>query len=290
MIQVSTRSDLDRALAQVGHRAGGQRSHLALVPTMGNIHAGHLQLVKAAKLRADITAVSIYVNPTQFNQSDDFTHYPRTLDADLNKLAGEQVDLVFTPDSEEIYPHGETLHAQVESPLAASGLENSHRPGHFRGVATVVCKLFNLFQPTSALFGKKDYQQLAVINAMVNELFQPVEIIAEETVREPDGLALSSRNSRLTDEQRAVAPLLFSTLKTVANDLTHGADYRELEQNAAATLTTAGFNVDYVAVRDRTLRTPEPGDSNLVVLAAAELGKVRLIDNLETVIAATKAA
>jgi len=290
VIQVSTRSGLDRALAQVGHRAGGQRPHLALVPTMGNIHAGHLQLVKAAKLRADITAVSIYVNPTQFNQSDDFTHYPRTLDADLNKLAGEQVDLVFTPDSEEIYPHGETLHAQVESPLAAFGLENSHRPGHFRGVATVVCKLFNLFQPTSALFGKKDYQQLAVINAMVNELFQPVEIIAEETVREADGLALSSRNSRLTDEQRAVAPLLFSTLKTVANDLTHGADYRELEQNAAAMLTTAGFNVDYVAVRDRTLRTPEPGDRNLVVLAAAELGKVRLIDNLETAIAATEAA
>ena len=275
MIQVSSRTDLQDALAQAGQTVGRQNPRLALVPTMGNIHAGHLQLVKAAKARADITAVSIYVNPTQFNQNDDFTHYPRTLDADLNQLASEQVDLVFTPDSAEMYPHGENLHSQVESPLAASGLENSHRPGHFRGVATVVCKLFNLFQPTFALFGKKDYQQLAVINAMVNELFQPVKIIAEETVREPDGLALSSRNSRLSDEQRAIAPLLFNTLETMATELTNGSDYQELEQNAAAKLTSAGFNVDYVAVRDRALQVPEPETSNLVLLAAAELGKVR---------------
>ncbi len=277
MIRVSTREELRLALQ---HRPIEQR--LALVPTMGNIHAGHLQLVNRARHEADYTAVSIFVNPTQFDQADDFEHYPRTLEADLEKLAAAGVDLVFTPEPVHIYPHGETLLAQVEAPVAAAGLEGAHRPGHFRGVATVVCKLFNLFQPDLAVFGKKDYQQLAVINAMVNELFQPVTIIAEETLREADQLALSSRNSRLTAAERRKAPLLFATLQEVAEQIAVRNDYQTLEELALTKLKNEGFFVDYVTIRDRSLQPPGTGSHQLVILAAATLGKVRLIDNLET--------
>jgi len=277
VIQVSTRADLRHSLAT--SREHGQR--LALVPTMGNIHAGHLQLVDSARNHADFTAVSIFVNPTQFDEADDFQHYPRTLDTDLEQLAAANVDLVFTPGVEQLYPHGETLQAYVESPLAAEGLEGAHRPGHFRGVATIVCKLFNLFQPDIAVFGKKDYQQLAVINAMTNELLLPVTIVAEKTWRESDMLALSSRNIRLTAAQRRVAPTLFATLSQVAEQLIGDNDFEQLEHAAVKTLTEAGFNVDYVTIRDRDLKKPAPETRQLVILAAATLGKVRLIDNLE---------
>lgn len=277
MIQVSTRADLRRSLD--AHRKQAHR--VALVPTMGNIHAGHLQLVNSARSRADFTAVSIFVNPTQFDQAEDFQHYPRTLDADLEQLAAANVDLVFTPEVDQLYPHGDTLQAQVEAPAAAQGLEGGHRPGHFRGVATVVCKLFNLFRPDVAVFGKKDYQQLAVINAMVDELFLPVKIVAEETLREADNLALSSRNSRLTTTERQIAPELFKVLQKAAEELTNDSDLQALEHAATAALTKAGFRVDYVSIRDRALKIPDPNNCQLVILAAAALGKVRLIDNLE---------
>ncbi|MBL4622001.1 MAG: pantoate--beta-alanine ligase [Immundisolibacteraceae bacterium] len=274
MQQVFTNLELQTALAD---RAS---SSLALVPTMGNIHRGHLELVKSASQQADRTAVSIFVNPTQFNQADDYQHYPRTLDADLEQLAAAGVDLVFTPDVEQLYPHA-TLRAQVEATVAATGLEGAHRPGHFRGVATIVCKLFNLFQPTIALFGKKDYQQLAVIRAMVEELFLPVVLGAEETVREADMVAMSSRNSRLTAGQRQIAPLMYATLQSLADQIPAASDYSSLEQSATATLNDAGFKVDYVAIRDRYLQLPNQQTRELVILAAAELGNVRLIDNLE---------
>lgn len=277
MQQVFTNRELQTVLAG----ADLASSSLALVPTMGNIHRGHLQLVKAARQQADRTAVSIFVNPTQFNQADDYQLYPRTLDADLEQLAAAGVDLVFTPDVSQLYPHS-TLRAQVEATVAATGLEGAHRPGHFRGVATIVCKLFNLFQPTIALFGKKDYQQLAVIRAMVEELFLPVTLAAEETVREADMVAMSSRNSRLTASERQIAPLMHATLQSVVDQVPAASDYSLLEQSARGALNEAGFKVDYVAIRDRYLQPADQQTRELVVLAAAELGSVRLIDNLET--------
>ena len=276
MRQVFTNQELQAALTDIGCASNS----LALVPTMGNIHRGHLKLVKSAQTHADHTAVSIFVNPTQFNQADDYQHYPRTLEADLEQLEAAGVDLVYTPDVDQLYPHP-ALRAQVEATVVASGLEGAHRPGHFRGVATVVCKLFNLFQPTIALFGKKDYQQLAVIRAMVEELFIPVILVAEETVRETDMLAMSSRNSRLSAEQRQAAPRLHATLKSIADQLSVDSDYNSLEESAAKALNSAGFKVDYVAIRDRQLLLPSSETAELVVLVAAELGKVRLIDNLE---------
>lgn len=277
MIQVSTCSELGEYLAD--HRQTAAR--LAVVPTMGNIHAGHLQLVKIARQQADFTAVSIFVNPTQFNETEDFQNYPRTLDTDLEKLASAEVDLVFTPDVDQLYPNGNTLQAQVEAPVAAQGLEGEHRPGHFRGVATIVCKLFNLFQPNLAVFGKKDYQQLAVIKAMTHELFMPVTLVAEETHREADGLAMSSRNSRLTAEQRQLAPKMFAQLKQIAGQLNDHRAFKALETRATKSLTEAGFAVDYLTIRDRALKIPDSQTQELVILAAATLGKVRLIDNLE---------
>ena len=276
MLQVFTNRELQAALADTGSVKGS----LALVPTMGNIHRGHLQLVKSARQQADRTAVSIFVNPTQFNQADDFQYYPRTLEADLEQLDAAGVDLVYTPDVDTLYPHA-LQRAHVEAAGAAEGLEGAHRPGHFRGVATIVCKLFNLFQPTVALFGKKDYQQLAVIRAMVEELFMPLAIAAEETVRETDMVAMSSRNSRLTADQRQIAPNLYATLKSVADRLASTSDYKLLEKSAVTALSDAGFKVDYVTIRDRQLQPPDIEARQLVILAAAQLGSVRLIDNLE---------
>ncbi len=276
MILVSSRAQLSSSL--VGLRESGQR--LGLVPTMGNIHNGHLQLIKTAQAHADFTAVTIFVNPTQFDQADDFNHYPRTLDDDLQQLKAAGADLVFTPQVTQIYPLGD-LQAHIDTPTAAAGLEGAHRSGHFRGVATVVCKLFNLLQPDIAVFGKKDYQQLAVIRAMVDELFMPVKIIADETLRDPDGLAMSSRNSRLTTEQRTLAATLYSTLQQSARAIANGRNYDFIENTAAEALKNSGFNVDYVAIRDQFLNIPAPDTLQLVILAAATLGKVRLIDNME---------
>ena len=260
-------------------RAAGQR--IAFVPTMGNLHAGHLALVKQAAVGADRVVVSIFVNPLQFNERDDFTGYPRTLDADRQRLAGHPVDAVFAPDEAELYPAGRDATTRVEVPLLSDILEGASRPGHFRGVTTVVTKLFHCVLPDVALFGEKDFQQLLVIRRMVADLDFSVEIIGCPTVREPDGLAMSSRNARFSDEQRKRAPHLYRVLCAVRDRIRRGAgDFPALEQQANRDLVAAGLEPEYVAIR-RAADLAEPrGGEELVIVAAARLGTTRLIDNL----------
>jgi pantoate--beta-alanine ligase len=255
---------------------------IAFVPTMGNLHAGHLALVREAKLRADKVVVSIFVNRLQFGQGEDFDAYPRTYDADTEKLREAGVDALFFPDERELYPRVKQ-DFNVEPPHIQNELCGAFRPGHFRGVATVVSKLFNIVQPDVACFGKKDYQQLHVIRAMVDDLNMPIEIVPVDTGRADDGLALSSRNGYLTEAERAEAPRLYRNLRRIADALTAGEnDYAALEQAAIEDLNGNGWQVDYVEVRDAdTLEIGHAGAHRLVVLAAARLGKPRLIDNIE---------
>lgn len=254
---------------------------LAFVPTMGNLHQGHLDLVRLARRYAARVAVSIFVNPLQFGPAEDFAAYPRTLEQDRAKLQREGVDLLFAPTPEALYPVPQEV--TVQPPPIADELCGAHRPGHFRGVATVVLKLLNIVRPRVALFGKKDYQQLHIVRAMVRQLDVPVEIVAGETRREPDGLALSSRNGYLSPAERAEAPRLYRNLARVARSLTEGVrDFAALEATAAADLQAHGWAVDYVSVRRQaTLERALAGDAELVILAAARLGRTRLIDNLE---------
>ena len=251
------------------------------VPTMGNLHEGHIQLIDIAKPRAACTVVSIFVNRLQFGPREDFDRYPRTFDADCNRLRAAGVNVVFAPDEEEIYPEPQTY--VVEPSDLQYLLEGAHRPGHFRGVATVVLKLFNLVMPHSAIFGKKDYQQYIVLRDMVRQLALPIEIIPAETVRAPDGLALSSRNSYLSPDERREAPRLYRVLNQVRTAIEAGArDFQRLDQEAMTELTRHGWQPDYVAVRRQAdLRQPTERDRDLVVLAAARLGRPRLIDNIE---------
>lgn len=253
---------------------------VAFVPTMGNLHAGHLHLVERAREHGDLVVVSIFVNPLQFGPNEDYERYPRTLEADCEKLAQAGAHVVFAPPVDVIYPVPQQVH--VEPPPLAAELCGAFRPGHFSGVATVVAKLFNLVQPQVALFGKKDYQQLAVIRALVQQLNFPVDIIGVETQRMADGLALSSRNGYLTESQRAEAPRLYATLQTIRQQVEAGRrDFVALESEAIEQLQRHGWRVDYVSVRCRSgLSAPEEG-KELVVLAAAWLGATRLIDNLE---------
>ncbi|MCW3479311.1 pantoate--beta-alanine ligase [Neisseriaceae bacterium JH1-16] len=255
---------------------------IAFVPTMGNLHAGHLALVREAKQRADKVVVSIFVNRLQFGQGEDFDAYPRTYDADGEKLREAGVDVLFFPDERELYPRVKQ-DFNVEPPHIQNELCGAFRPGHFRGVATVVTKLFNIVQPDVACFGKKDYQQLHVIRAMVDDLNMPIEIVPVDTGRADDGLALSSRNGYLTEAERAEAPRLYRNLSRIAAALTAGEnDYAALEQTAIDDLSAHGWQVDYVEVRDAdTLEIGHAGAHRLVVLAAARLGKPRLIDNIE---------
>jgi len=255
---------------------------IAFVPTMGNLHAGHLALVREAKQRADKVVVSIFVNRLQFGQGEDFDAYPRTYDADTEKLREAGVDALFFPDERELYPHVKQ-DFNVEPPHIQNELCGAFRPGHFRGVATVVTKLFNIVQPDVACFGKKDYQQLHVIRAMVDDLNMPIEIVPVDTGRADDGLALSSRNGYLTEAERAEAPRLYRNLRRIADALVAGEnDYAALEQAAIDDLAVNGWQVDYVEVRDAaTLEIGHAGAHRLVVLAAARLGKPRLIDNIE---------
>lgn len=252
---------------------------IALVPTLGNLHAGHMSLVSKARELADKTVVSIFVNPTQFVQGEDFEGYPRTLSADLEKLQSERIELAFCPPVESIYFDGED-----QTRVTVSGLENRYcgasRPGHFAGVATVVLKLFNIIEPDMAIFGEKDYQQLLVIRHMARDLFIPVSIIGMPTVREDDGLAISSRNLYLDSDQRKIAAGLYRVLQETAATIRSGkTDYALLEKQATDSLNRAGFRTDYVAICDAsTLGPPAAGD--LVILAAAWLGKARLIDNV----------
>jgi pantoate--beta-alanine ligase len=251
------------------------------VPTMGNLHEGHIQLIDIAKPRAACTVVSIFVNRLQFGPREDFDRYPRTFEADCNRLRDAGVNVVFAPDEKEIYPEPQTF--VVEPSDLQYLLEGAHRPGHFRGVATVVLKLFNLVMPHSAIFGKKDYQQYIVLRDMVRQLALPIEIIPAETVRAPDGLALSSRNAYLSAEERREAPRLYNVLKKVRAELEAGArDFQRLDQEAMAELTRHGWRPDYVAVRRQAdLRQLTERDRELVILAAARLGRPRLIDNIE---------
>lgn len=255
---------------------------VAFVPTMGNLHEGHLALVREAKKRADNVVVSIFVNRLQFGQGEDFDKYPRTLGQDAAKLEGEGVAVVFAPDEKELYPNVEQRY-NVEPPNLQNELCGRFRPGHFRGVATVVTKLFNIVQPDAACFGKKDYQQLAIIKGFAEDLNFNVEIVPVDTGRASDGLALSSRNQYLNENERAEAPRLFSELNKIAEALRGGnLAYAELEQTAVRNLTAAGWTVDYVEIRHaESLAVAHAGDKDLVVLAAARLGGTRLIDNVE---------
>ena len=273
---------VDRIPALRARLGGDGVRPVGLVPTMGNLHAGHAALVRACRAEARTVVVSVFVNPTQFAPGEDFERYPRTLDADLRLLAELGVDMVFAPRMAEMYPRGQRTPAVVSVPALAGTLCGANRPGHFDGVATVVAKLFNIVAPERAYFGEKDWQQLAVVRAMARQLDMPVEVLGVPTVRAPSGLALSSRNSYLTDAERQTAPLLHSVLREVASALRAGAgDRRRLERGARDTLAAAGFAVDYVAVRDAaTLLEPEADAAKLRVLAAARLGRARLIDNV----------
>ncbi len=252
----------------------------AFVPTMGNLHAGHLALVKQASRSARPVVVSIFVNPLQFGPGEDYARYPRTLEADCALLEPLGVDYVFVPTVEELYPEPQRF---LVLPPLANELCGAHRPGHFAGVCTVVLKLFNIVQPRVAVFGKKDYQQLHLIRAMVREFNLPITILAGETVRDSDGLALSSRNGYLTPEERAEAPRLYRTLRALRERLLAGArDLATLEAEAVGSLAAHGWQVDYVSVRSQaSLLAPEPRERALVALAAARLGTTRLIDNVE---------
>ena len=255
---------------------------VAFVPTMGNLHEGHLALVRAAKQNADNVVVSIFVNRLQFGQGEDFEEYPRTLQEDANKLKNEGVAVVFAPTEKELYPNI-TQHYNVEPPHIQNELCGAFRPGHFRGVATVVTKLFNIVAPDVACFGKKDYQQLAVIKGFVNDLNFNVEIIPVDTGRGEGGLALSSRNQYLSAAERVEAPRLYRELSALAAALKAGSlAYADLENTAKPPLTAAGWDVDYIEIRRAdNLEVAHAGEKHLVVVAAARLGTTRLIDNIE---------
>lgn len=256
---------------------------LALVPTMGNLHAGHLDLVAAARAAANRTLVSLFVNPTQFGPGEDFAAYPRTLDADREQLRRAGADLLFAPSEQTMYPHGRERLATIDIPSLTGLLCGKSRPGHFVGVASVVGKLFNLCAPDIALFGEKDFQQLTVIRQLARDLNFPVDIRAVPTRREADGLAMSSRNRYLTPDERRRAPQLHATLHDLAERIRAGdRRYGELERQGEARLAAAGFRPDYIAVRRvADLLPPAPdADEERVILAAAHLGKARLIDNI----------
>lgn len=260
----------------------GHGKTVAFVPTMGNLHEGHIQLVRRAKQVADVVVVSIFVNPLQFSATEDLDAYPRTLAADKEKLFAEGVNYLLYPDVEEIYPHGMDQQTLIVVPDLSDTLCGASRPGHFAGVATVVNKLFQIVQPDIAIFGKKDFQQLAIIEKMVEDLCMPIEIEGVETARDVDGLALSSRNGYLTEEQRSIAPALHQTLLECREAIACGFDsYQELEQYCTDALKNAGFEPDYFSVRDaQTLGSVTHSTEQIVILAAAKLGKPRLIDNV----------
>lgn len=257
------------------------RERVVFVPTMGNLHAGHLSLMQQARAHGDTVVASIFVNRLQFGPHEDFDQYPRTFEADCGQLAAAGVDVLFAPTEADLYP--EPQNYVIEPPAIQHILDGEFRPGHFRGVATVVAKLFNCVQPAAAVFGKKDYQQLMVIRAMTRQLAFPIDIIGGETVRADDGLALSSRNGYLSAAERAEAPRLHRLLTGIRDAIRGGrTDYAQLEDEAASTLANAGWKTDYVAVRQQSdLTPPTRPDAPLVALAASRLGNTRLIDNIE---------
>jgi len=256
-------------------------ARIAFVPTMGNLHAGHLSLVSAGHARAERVVASIFVNPLQFGPSEDLDAYPRTLDSDRRQLDATGCDLLFTPSVGEMYPRGQDTQTRVEVPGISDILCGASRPGHFIGVATVVCKLLNMVQPDIALFGEKDFQQLLVIRRLVEDLAMPVEIVGVPTARESDGLAMSSRNGYLTPEERALAPVLYRVLNATAERVRTGEPVKCAEQAGLEALATEGLRPDYLGVRRAGDLAPAgAGDRTVVILAAAYLGRARLIDNL----------
>ncbi|CAM6407048.1 TPA: pantoate--beta-alanine ligase [Escherichia coli] len=260
-------------------RMEGKR--VALVPTMGNLHDGHMKLVDEAKARADVVVVSIFVNPMQFDRPEDLARYPRTLQEDCEKLNKRKVDLVFAPSVKEIYPNGTETHTYVDVPGLSTMLEGASRPGHFRGVSTIVSKLFNLVQPDIACFGEKDFQQLALIRKMVADMGFDIEIVGVPIMRAKDGLALSSRNGYLTAEQRKIAPGLYKVLSSIADKLQAGErDLDEIITIAGQELNEKGFRADDIQIRDAdTLLEVSETSKRAVILVAAWLGDARLIDN-----------
>ena len=268
------RKELDR------RRAGGQT--IALVPTMGNLHEGHLTLAAAARAACDVVVATIFVNPLQFGPKEDLARYPRTFAADIAALQENGCDYLYAPAASEIYPDGPTVHTRVSVPEISSLHCGHSRPGHFDGVCTVVCKLFNMIQPDAAFFGYKDYQQFHLINTMVRDLYLPVRLHGVATVRESSGLAMSSRNGYLTAQQREQAAALYATLLQTADRIkAGGSDFRRLEKAASATLAAAGLQPDYVHICKRdTLHLAERNESDLVILAAVYAGTTRLIDNI----------
>lgn len=263
-----------------GYRQQGKR--IGLVPTMGNLHEGHISLVEQARRAADIVVTTIFVNPMQFGANEDLDSYPRTLQEDQDRLQAAGNSLIFAPSVEEVYPEGLARQTRISVPEVSDGHCGANRPGHFDGVATVVTMLFNMVQPDVAVFGEKDYQQLAVIRKLARNLFIPIEIIGAPTVRDPDGVAKSSRNGYLSAEERARAPAIFNALQHIATGLKQGeTDFLRLEQEAAQILLNQGFQPEYVTiVNSQTLKPAQTDDHQLTTLVAAYLGTTRLIDNL----------
>jgi pantoate--beta-alanine ligase len=261
----------------------GEGRRVAFVPTMGNLHPGHVSLIEMARSHGDRFVASIFVNPMQFGPNEDFAHYPRTPAQDARMLADAGCDLMFMPDVTEIYPNGSERATRVEVPGLSSILDGEFRPGHFEGVATIVAKLFHIVEPDVAVFGEKDFQQLTIIRRMVADLCMPITIIAAPTVRDPDGLAMSSRNQYLTDEERKTAPVIHQLLHSATERLRSGdRDFAAIERNGLQALEAGGFRPDYFAVRRADdLSTPQADTRHFVVLTAARLGRARLIDNLQ---------
>ena len=262
-------------------RSEGRR--VAFVPTMGNLHPGHVSLIEAARRYGDRFIASIFVNPMQFGPNEDFAHYPRTPTQDERMLAEAGCNLMFMPDVAEIYPGGSERATRVDVPGLSRILDGEYRPGHFEGVSTIVATLFHIVEPDVAVFGEKDFQQLTVIRRMVSDLCLPVEIVGAPTVRDADGLAMSSRNQYLTATERPVAPRIYETLQAAAQRLSTGdVDFASIERFGVETLTKVGMKPDYFAIRRaEDLGAPAPDTKHLVVLTAARLGKARLIDNIQ---------
>ncbi len=278
MLIVDTKEALQSQLEEWRHA----NDHVALVPTMGNLHSGHIELVRKAREHAERVVVSIYVNPTQFGPDEDLDDYPRTLELDTRRLRNAGVDALFTPTDETMYPFGIEMATVVSVPGLTEHFCGASRPGHFDGVTTVVARLFALVRPDVAVFGQKDYQQQLVIRHMTADMGLPVRIVTAPTVRDDDGLALSSRNSYLTEDEQAIAPELFATLKAIGAELQDGKrNFGELEASATRRLESAGFVSEYFAIRRaENLEEPDRDCDELVLLVAARLGKARLIDNL----------
>lgn len=266
--------------AVLGHGRTGSSQRVALVPTMGNLHEGHLSLVRAARERCDTVVASIFVNPLQFVPGEDYENYPRTLEQDFQVLEANQADIVYAPSVREMYPHGESA-TRVSVKEISQQLCGEYRPGHFTGVTTVVSMLLHQVQPDVAVFGEKDYQQLVLIKRMVADLHVPVKIVGVPTARAADGLALSSRNQYLSEEQRGHAPSLYASLQAAERRLRAGErNFDRIQAEGIASLQGAAFKPEYFALRTPELQVPTPDTRQFVVLAAAWLGKARLIDNL----------